>query len=824
MGSIYETKDSARKAARIAKLIAENEKYTLDDFGGKPSIMVSKYEKPKAYPRKERPRVFVTSEMLPRIRETLADPIYSSLAKNFLDSANTEYYTHSIRCGAKEHNAAMLELPKEYTEGGPHPFDGRFLSTEITGKSYNWDGKVIGIIEAKALMYLITGDEIYGREAILYIKNAMQTVRFTPELFGDTFRAYSYMMLVTAEIYDWCNGLLTATDKEQLISGCEHILCALDPTNGVVNMTIGFPPTRLSGVSGHGVSVMLPRDYMAMSAAIYDERPDWWELCAGRYYQEFVEPANVAFRGGFVSQGTSLYCFNKFHTYLSSAWVVKCATGEMPFDPNMKNVMSSILGHFLPNGLMFQTGDGARTDRGVERISAYACMILSAGLFPDSAVSANAKYHSKDFTDNEYFINEISESMTLIMMANAATPAEDRFAANPMAVYNPYPFGQLVSHNSWDENGCASLMKIGEFTSANHDHLDSGTFQLYYKSLLLTSNGTYAKYGSNHHLFYHQATVAQNGLLIYNPKRHNPNADPKGRDWGERMSFWYSGGQRHLAEAATMEKWLGGEYELGRVTGYACDYFEGEKTPTYAYIAGDITKAYYEDTVDHVERRMLTVYTEDEKCPMLFFTYDRVTSAEDSFKKTYLLHTSSEPKISGNTVTFAKHGARLTCTMLKGAESVESIGGAGRAYMINGVNCDGEIGGKWNGDNADLLWGRVEFSVSSSRECEFLAAMSASDDGEYSHVARGYENSSVATAELHGVCAAFVRCAKRRYDVLTFETSGEVDTFYVSGVASGDWQVEVDGKAVSIVHANEESGFLTFLASGKIITLTPIPV
>ena len=310
---IYTTKDEGARRAKIEKLIAKNALFTLDDFGGTPSVMVSTYEKPKVYPKAQRPRIYLSGEMIPKIKAALENPEYAELAKIFWESANTEYYTP---------NPQRVTLPEDYLKGAPYEFDGSFVPTEITGTTYNWDGKVLAIIEAKALAYLLTGNEIYGREAILFVKNAMRTLKYTKDLFIDPFRSYSYNMLVAAEVYDWCHDLLTEGDKEQLISGCEHYLCLWEPEKFIHNMEIGFPPKGGSGVSGHAISVMLMRDYLAMAASIYEDHPDWWEFCAGRYLQEFVEPANVALQGGLTSQGTACYCHNKFHTFLSAAWVI----------------------------------------------------------------------------------------------------------------------------------------------------------------------------------------------------------------------------------------------------------------------------------------------------------------------------------------------------------------------------------------------------------------------------------------------------------------------------------------------------------------------
>ena len=102
-------------------------------------------------------------------------------------------------------------------------FDGKFPDPESLGLTYNYgDGSLLGIIEAKAFMYLITGNELYGYEAIVGVKNAMLTMVTNKDQFIDPFRAYGLLMMIAAETYDWCNDLMTESDKEQVLAGIEH--------------------------------------------------------------------------------------------------------------------------------------------------------------------------------------------------------------------------------------------------------------------------------------------------------------------------------------------------------------------------------------------------------------------------------------------------------------------------------------------------------------------------------------------------------------------------------------------------------------------------
>jgi hypothetical protein len=217
---------------------------------------------------------------------------------------------------------------------------------------------------------------------------------------------------------------------------------------------------------------------------------------------------------------------------------------------------------------------------------------------------------------------------------------------------------------------------------------------------------------------------------------------------------------------------------------------------------------------------MLTVYTENKKAPMLFFTYDKVVGKKPEFTKTYLLHPTAEPTIDGNTVSFEKHGARLVCTMLKGAESVEKIGGEDSAFLINGVNCDGRENGKPSGGNCDKIWGRVEFSASNSKETDFLAAMAITDsDAQISEEPLLFENDKICSASLFGVCAAFVKSVRRSSDTLELVSPRTVEKYYVSGLTAGAWEIIADAKPLKEQQVGEDSGLLVFKARGKKITL-----
>lgn len=94
------------------------------------------------------------------------------------------------------------------------------------------------------------------------------------------------------------------------------------------------------------------------------------------------------------------------------------------------------------------------------------------------------------------------------------------------------------------------------------------------------------------------------------------------------------------AEPTNMEQWMNDGYVRASVTAH--EYGPDPVTPQYSYLAGDITKAYSEK-VDEVLRSMVFLPLEDSDHPATFIVMDKVTSANEAFQKSWLLHMQEEP-------------------------------------------------------------------------------------------------------------------------------------------------------------------------------------
>ena len=830
---------------RLEAIKAEiaNATYNDTDFGATAdwlteySMPTDKY-KPTMSITESHPRVLLTKDTIPKIKALLDDPYYKNMVDKFWEMADSESFTGVFPERTHTKQIALKDgtMPKDF-------------------ETYRFDGVILAEIEARALAYLITGHKAYALEAIHGIKNAMLSYKYTQENHMDVYHGPSQIMVILSEVYDWCYDVLTEGDKKQLISGCVYRLIeakhftdddfVLDMNKPSLKATLSrnqadyglefnFPPNNMSYLDGHGTGPQFLRDYMMVTVAFADEMPSWWEYVGGRYCQEYLPAAIEMYKNGYVTQGTAIYAPIKLYVNLLPAYLLRTATGKNPYPDYVAKCANFILSHLMPNGKLFETGDGPRPAVGASSLtSGYTIFYYFAALYNDTLSLQVAKEYSdgfKKFGTDTLFTNGPAVALALSAECDKASGnfPEDM----PLCTYTENPSGQTITRNTWNADAAAVFMKIGETTMGCHDHAESGTFQIYYKSYLALTSGFTGRYGSPHHKNYHQLTVSKNGLLIYNPAF-------KGTYDG-----WYSGSQEAIPDYSysTLEEWLSGKYNIAKVTGVL------NKAGEYSYLAGDITKAYNKDTVDYVGRRMLTVFTDDEKAPMLFFVFDSITAKDESFKKSFLLHTVKEPAISGTptdksfTVTPDENG-KMTATVVNGdgalvlqnvygGDYMHKIGGEGFACWVgnenefdgteaSGIDCP-------QGTFGDLhyrIWGRVEVTTRGERKSDMLNVMYVTDSGDIKNMPATLVTDTEKAflgATIGDTCAMFARSESPSKSALTFTASGEGTVrYFISGLCEGAWSVSVNGGAAVDYIATKESGMIAFEGDAGTVTVTP---
>jgi hypothetical protein len=229
------------------------------------------------------------------------------------------------------------------------------------------------------------------------------------------------------------------------------------------------------------------------------------------------------------------------------------------------------------------------------------------------------------------------------------------------------------------------LMKIGNLWGANHDHLDTGCFQIYDNEILASDSGVYDSYGTDHRKRYLIQTLAHNCLLVGGKGTRIPQ-DKK--------------------EPKTLELWLS-EYGMAKVT---CHKEEAERYE----IEGDLSEAYGE-TCRSVTRRMCWEPNRGERG--ILTVRDRVIPKDPNAPVTFLLHCQTEPRRCGEEIRIEGRNRGLRCRVKAPADAqIFFLGGEGRRFMAEGVNYEPLT------HTSEEGWGRVEITAQ-GEEVRFCVEM-----------------------------------------------------------------------------------------------------
>jgi heparin/heparan-sulfate lyase len=244
-------------------------------------------------------------------------------------------------------------------------------------------------------------------------------------------------------------------------------------------------------------------------------------------------------------------------------------------------------------------------------------------------------------------------------------------AALPLARYFGFPLSSTIARTGWDSTSAIVEMKMHEYQFNNHQHLDDGSFQIFYRGPLAIDSGLYGAYGTDHDTNYLKRTVAHNSLLVYDPDETFRGGKAV-NDGGQR---WPANG----SEAPTLDAVLQNGYRVGAVTAQ-------QTSPDECVLEGDLAKA-YSDKVISYRRRFVYLNLHDAKRPAVLVVYDRITSAKAEFKKTWLLHSLDEPQVDGAVTVIRRNGGKLVNQTLEPATfRIVKVGGPGHEFEVAGVN------------------------------------------------------------------------------------------------------------------------------------------
>ena len=671
-------------------------------------------------------------------------------------------------------------------------------------------------IEALAFRYAMTGEKLYGYEAIYAIKNAILTLDIPSGTLSDSTRAWGYLIYIAGCVYDWCYDLLTEEDKAQIVAGCVNLLG--------VNMEIVIhgdkankAPTGQGAAYGHGSEAQLLRDWYTLAIACYDEYPEIYELVAGRLFDDYQKAQDYFNQSGAHWEGNGYGPYRMYFSLYANFLTSRMTDGKATlFSDDMHKVATNFTQYLRPDNQMLRIGDiwherGKTYDFG----ELYKVAFLAGNYYSDNHLKSISYSGFDSFTSFSYYNNNISPIMHLAF--NDVSVAHTWTGELPLINVTTYPYSSITARSAYnDVNAFMVYMTMKEASPrTSHSHMDCGSFQIYYKGILASNSGKYSTWGDAHHLNYSMSTISKNSLIIYNPNLENY----KNTVW---KNFIYTGGQSILSERST--NYTTFEGMMTSLTFIQCENLgsagvEIDGEFVYCYLGGDMTNAYDAETVDEVTRYMLAVATGDSKCPLVFVTFDRITSDDASYRKSALIHMQEEPTLDGDFVvitnTKGDNNGKLVVQSVAFDTEYTIIGGEGKEFWINDKigNLSTDISNA-STSIAEYGWGRLEISPSAPENTNhMLTVMYVTDADNNSSLkkAKDISTETLAGTLMFGKAMFFPKNDK----LISTETSFALDSSaecYLTGIAAGNWEIYKNNVLVGSYEVAEGENILTFEA------------
>lgn len=733
-------------------------------------------------PANQHPRVYFTADDIPRIKENMT----------------------------ADENAATMEVYKKAVEAVS---DGTLAAKD--GDNYN--GGVLGYAQAKAFEYVINGDAERGKEAISIMKNFVSTANYS----SFDYNKAGHTIAVLGMVYDWCYDLLDSETKT-LFSDMVPVFAT--------SLEVGWPPTGQGAVTGHGTEGQIYHDLLAAGIAMYDERPDIYVNSAGRIFKEMIEPRKFFYKMKLHPQGVH-YAAYRYQWEMLCTLLFDAIGYPRIFGDEQADLMYQYLYTRRGDGSLMTDGDGSwNVAVGTYSTKLYRSVFLAGNYFKDPYLKKEAQRELVNYSATAATSNQSLGPVEFLVFNDPSVESRS-ISELPLTHYNPSPKGAMVTRTGWadgfDSPAVVAEMKINEYWTANHQHLDAGAFQIYYKGILATDTGYYqayrtsggasdndgnTNYGAAHWYNYFRRTIAHNSMLVYDPDE-SFGGNHASNDGGQRVP-------NNGTEVKTLEELLDPAkgYKTGEVLGheYGLDPIE----PNYSYLKGDIADA-YSDKVENFERSFMFLNLKNEEHPAAIIVFDRVVSSDKDFKKTWLCHGMYEPQTEGQRTVFTNTGktkdgmdsynGKLTIdTLLPADASIEKIGGEGHQHEVNGTNWLGKAtaGNMNEGDG----W-RIEVSPKSANEKDyFLNVMQVGDaDGAEALPVKSIENDSVAGAVIADRVVLFGKERDRTKNDVEFSFTGDGSyEITVADLEAGTWSVTKDGTKIADAVVTQEGGVAVF--------------
>lgn len=655
--------------------------------------LYSLYDTPTIKPIAGHPRLYATKDYIPTLKKNAETGDFSYMYERVKKYADEEINCKLDTSLAKNHNATLL--------------------VKIMSRAFVW------LIGEKT-------DVNHARQTYRHMVDYLETVR-TPDDEGDITRSRGNYLVAASIVYDWLYDVMTEEERAHLLELIKKV---------VASKEISWPPTSQSSLVSHAGEREIFRDMLAAGVAVYDEYPELYDVAVGRMFDEMV-PGRIWMHStgrpwvgndyGEARWSAEMWADMTFYK-MGYPSIFGNLNGE-PYTWLLYSRMSN--GSMMPKGDMYSLATRTRDD-------------LYYANYPEGIFLACQMYENPYF-ENEwdrisqvYSVGEYDKFFYMLFDEADETDVTSGKIKDdmPLTLISKYPSSALVARTSWQEgynsDNAMVTLDMHEAFISDHQEVYTGDFQFYYKGLLAMNTGVYNT-NTQHNEGYDRRSIAGNVMLCYDPTETFapcwsnvtvPN------DGGQRNPYIKEDGTSRGAYVTKMD-----EYDIDEngiiqnrslVVADGVRKFSGPnaQTPAFSYIGGDLTNAYSDKITDY-HRSMVFMNLFNDDYPAALIVFDKMSSADKNFKKTWLLHSQQKPEVKGDTTIITRTDAQfdgklVNRTLLpdRGGFRTSVIGGENNEmFSVGGIEMPPKNaleGGKY----------RIEISPSAAKTDDvFLNAM-----------------------------------------------------------------------------------------------------
>ncbi len=560
--------------------------------------------RPTVLPPDEHPRVFLSSQTLPAIRGNLELP------------ENREVWEKA------QQTAAQIITPQIR--------DAEISTCDPTFEKY---------IQVRAFVALMRGDRKLAGETAAAFRDYLSQIWY--DNMTDVTRAIGHTILTASLIYDWCFDALTPEERAAM---AEKMLELAERTE------IGYPPFKQDVVNGHGNEMQFTRDLIAMGIALYGENPLPYRYCTYRFFEEIVPMHRFEYRSLWHNQGMA-YGVVRFSGDVIAALLYERMNDVQAFPDYVKKLPYSWFYLRLPDGTMFRDGDDfyMTNQRGLYS-SNYESTFLSAAYSADPVLKGESQRQGIDTW-------KFNHPVQFLLFNDPILPAQPDYSHLPLTRLMPPPYPAMAARTGWtmgaDSRDVLVFLKGANYQSVGHQHLDAGSFQLYYRGLQAVDLGIYLQFGTPYDRNFNKRSIAHNVLLAYDP---DEDWGWLANDGGQQYFCGWPSGKSPSSLQEMLEKSKNGAM-------LAADFGPDRQRPFYSFFKNDLAAAYTKKISRYV-RSFVFLHTGRPGQPAALVVFDRVRTSGDAVRTWFQFNTLSAPERRERTFVSRYGAGQLTTRLL----------------------------------------------------------------------------------------------------------------------------------------------------------------